>query len=163
MKKIILFPLISFAFSLASFCQSNTKKLLHGVWTEKANGTTEIKWTFHSKGVFNNVSFWSNPIQLGGTYRVGKFTFDENANKLSLNFQNTFIATNEKVETHVSQDTKEWEIKSISENEMIIKRPVIRESEKKYKSFDGNTVEIRLIKISSQIQDPENLPQTTKK
>ena len=157
MKKIILLSL-SAVISLVSICQPNTRQLLDGVWTEKQNGTAEIKWCFHSKkGMFNNIQFWSNPIQVGGLYRLGRFNFDEKTNGLKLVFEKTFSATNATAETHESTETKEWIIVSVSDNEMIIRRPVIWDSEKKYKNFDGNTVAIRLKKIRSQVQD---LPQT---
>jgi len=153
MKKQIFITALGLLFSLSSLCQSLNKYLLNGVWTEKENGITEIKWTFHSNGSFNNVSFWNNPVQVGGAYRVGKFSLDEKANTLKLVFEKIFTSTNEIVETHTDQDIKYWQIKSMTDDEIVIRRPAIWESDKKSKSYDGSTIEIRLKKLNYQIQD----------
>lgn len=150
MKKLILLCLLCITLTISTFSQTLNKALLTGVWTEKDNGITEIKWAFNSNGSFNSISFWNNPIQVGGIYRVGKFMLDESKNSFTITYEKTFTATNTSVETHDNFEVKEWRIKSISENEMVLTRPPTGDFEKKLPNFDGNNIEIRLRKKSQQ-------------
>ncbi len=126
--------------------------MLTGIWTEKDNGITEIKWAFNSNGTFNSIAFWNNPVQVGGVYRVGKFNLDETKNSFTITFEKTFIATNNSVETNDNLEIKQWQVKSISENEIVITRPPINDNDKKLPNFNGTNIEIRLKKTSQQLQ-----------
>ena len=63
MKKLFMVSLFCYSFSLSSFSQIDTKYLSEGIWTEKENGISELKWTFHTNGSFNQIAFWNNPIR----------------------------------------------------------------------------------------------------
>ncbi len=148
MKKIIALYLLCLILSISASSQNLNKTLLTGIWTEKDNGITQIKWIFNSNGAFNLIAFWNNPVQVGGAYRVGKFKLDESKNSFTITFESNFIATNNSGETNANSEIKEWQVKSISENEMLITRPPGADYEKKLPNFNGSNIEIRLKKTS---------------
>lgn len=146
MKKIFMLCACYFSISLACFSQIDTKYLSEGIWTEKENGISELKWTFHTNGSFNQIAFWNNPTQVGGTFNSGKFTYNKNSNTMQLNYEKYSLITNDNIEADKFEKDIEWKIKSISENEMIINRPINKELEKQLKSYDGKNVDIVLIR-----------------
>jgi hypothetical protein len=154
MKKIFSLIVLCLSISLFGFSQMDTKYLSEGIWTEKENGISELKWTFHTNGSFNQISFWNNPTQLGGTFNSGKFNYDKNSNTIQLNYEKYALVTNDRIEVDKSEKNIEWKIKSISENEMVINRPINKELEKQLKSYDGKNVDIvlkRTVKLPYEI------------
>jgi hypothetical protein len=144
MKKLFMLSLFCCCFSLFGFSQMDTKYLSEGIWTEKENGISELKWTFHSSGTFNQIAFWNNSSQVGGTFSNGKFNYDKNSNIIKLNYEKYSLITNDSIEVDKFEKNIEWKIKSISENEMVINRPINKELEKQLKSYDGKNVDIVL-------------------
>jgi hypothetical protein len=146
MKNKISLCLLSIILTVSTFSQTLNKTLLSGLWTEKDNRITEIKWAFNSNGTFNSIAFWNNPVQVGGVYRVGKFNLDDTKNSFTITYEKTFTATNNSVETHDNLEIKHWQVKSISENEIVITRQPSNENDKKLPNFNGTDIEIRLKK-----------------
>ena len=144
MKKIFALSVCCLFTSLACFSQLQTKSLYQGNWTEKDNGISVLKWTFNYNGFFNQISFWNNPTEAGGTFSNGKFYFDDKTNVLHLNYEKYALVRNESLESNTSNKILEWKIKSISENEIVINRPANKELEKQLKSYDGKNVDIIL-------------------
>jgi hypothetical protein len=148
MKKLIPLCFLSITLTISTFGQNLNNALLTGLWTEKDNGITVIKWAFNSNGTFSSIAFWNNPVQVGGVYRVGKFILDENKKSFTITFEKTFTSTNNSVETHDNLEIKEWQVKSFSENEIVITRPPSSDYDKKLPTFNGSIIEIRLKKTS---------------
>ena len=144
MKKLFIVSLFFYSFSLSGFSQIDTKYLSEGIWTEKENGISELKWTFHTNGSFNQIAFWNNPTQIGGTFSNGKFNYNKNSNTIQLNYEKYSLITNQNIEVDKFEKNIEWKIKSITENEMVINRPINKELEKQLKSYDGKNVDIVL-------------------
>ncbi len=153
MKKVMIAAVMCCSMN-AIFAQSVSTPLTEGTWTEKQNGISEIKWTFSSTGVFNNIMFW-NSATIGGLLRKGHFDYDKHSGDMKLVFQKTASLLNdgEPVSTDDNK-TEVWTIKSISANEILIKRPVKYDFEKKLDSYDGKNVDVSLIRVSIQVQNP---------
>jgi hypothetical protein len=144
MKKLFMLGLFCFSIGLFAFSQIETKALYEGIWTEKDNGISALKWTFHSNGNFNQISFWNNSSQVGGTFNNGKFIYDAKSSTIKLDYIKYSLITNERIEVDTFKKTMEWKIKSISENEIVINRPINKELEKQFESYDGKNVDIIL-------------------
>ena len=144
MKQVFILGLFCITFNQFAFSQIETKYLYEGVWTEKDNGISVLKWTFHSDGKFNQISFWNNGTQIGGTTNCGKIEFDENSNTLNFSYEKYSRTTNDNIEIGKSEEKLQWKIKSISQNEIVINRPINKPLEKQLKSYDGKTVDIVL-------------------
>jgi len=144
MKKVFALWICCLTISLACFSQMQLESLYKGIWTERDNGYSVFKWSFNSNGSFNQISFWNNPTEAGGTFSNGKFYFDNETNLLSLNYLKYSLIRNDSMEVNKFNKKIEWKIKSISENEIVINRPINRELEKQLTSYDGKNVDIIL-------------------
>ena len=145
MKKLSISALLIIV-SFGGFGQTKDNPLYEGIWTEKDNGISEWKWTFHSNGNFNQITFWNNSSQVGGTISNGKFEYNNVSNTLTLSYLNYSLITNDKIETDKANNSVEWKIKSISENEIVINRLAKNELEKQLKSYDGRSVDVVLVR-----------------
>ena len=116
MKKVFALCICYLCISMACFSQMETKWLHEGIWTEKDNGISVFKWSFNSNGCFNQISFWNNPIEAGGTFNNGKYYFDDKTNMLYINYEKYALVRNDSMEVNKSNKKLEWKIKSISED-----------------------------------------------
>lgn len=150
MKKLFILGLCCAIFNQSVFSQLDTKHLYEGVWTEKDNGISALKWTFHSAGKFNQIAFWNNGVEIGNTVSCGNIVYDNTTNTLNFTYEKYALTTNDKLDSGKSDKQMQWKIKSITENEIVINRPVNTELEKQLKSYDGKNVDIvlrRLVKL----------------
>jgi hypothetical protein len=140
-----------FLINIAANSQVTNKHHWDGIWTEKQNGISSIQWLFEGNDDFAEISYWANGQELGGLARKGKFTIDTLANTIKLNFYTT-INIKDNTFNKDNNDSQEWKIISVSNDEIVISRPPLWKNEQQNKSGDGKNVLVTLVRLTKPSQ-----------